>query len=73
MANAIAKRSGRDTKAADELNEQFHLVLREAAAKREARARTQVNTDAAAAAEASRALFALARGRTEPETGLDRR
>lgn len=64
MTRTIDKSSGRDTSAADLLNEQFHVLLRDAADKREGRARTQVKEDAAAAAEESRALFALARSQT---------
>jgi hypothetical protein len=69
MTSAIDNNSGRDTSAADLLNEQFHVLLRDAADKREGRARTQVKEDAAAAAEESRALFALARGQTGSRPG----
>jgi hypothetical protein len=69
MTGAIDNKSGRDTSAADALNEQFHVLLRDAADKREGRARTQIREDAAAAAEESRALFALARGQGQPVPG----
>jgi hypothetical protein len=62
MTHATDKRSTRDTSGEDLLNEEFHALLREAADKREGRARVQSTEDAAAAAEESRALFALARG-----------
>jgi hypothetical protein len=64
MTYATAKRSGRDSAAVDLLNEQFHALLRDAADKREIRARAQVTDDATAAAEESRALLALARGQS---------
>ena len=71
MAHANAKRSGRDSAAADLLNEQFHALLRDAADKRAVRARTQDTEDATAAAEESRALFALARGQSGSRAGLE--
>ena len=69
MTQAIDKRSRRDTSAEDQLNEEFHALLREAADKREGRARVQSREDAVAAAEESMALFALARGQTKPRSG----
>jgi hypothetical protein len=69
MTQAIDKRSSRDTSAEDQLNEEFHTLLREAADKREGRARVQSREDAVAAAEESMALFALARGQTKPRSG----
>jgi hypothetical protein len=51
------------------LNEKFQTLLRDAAETREGRARTHVTLDAAAAAEESRALFALARGLAGPVPG----
>jgi hypothetical protein len=61
MSNATSRPAGRDTAAEAELNEQFQTLLRDAADTREGRARTHTTQDAAAAAEESRALFALAR------------
>ncbi|MGD0122665.1 MAG: hypothetical protein ABSC46_08910 [Candidatus Limnocylindrales bacterium] len=69
MTQAIDRRSSRDTAGEDLLNEEFHALLREAANKREGRARVQSTEDAVAAAEESRALFALARGQTKPRPG----
>jgi hypothetical protein len=71
MTQATGKRSSRDTSTDDLLNEQFHALLREAADKREGRARSQSREDTVAAAEESRALFALARGQTKPRRGYD--
>jgi hypothetical protein len=71
MTQAKDKRSSRDTSAEDLLNEEFHALLREAADKREGRARVQSKEDAVAAAEESRALFALARGQTKPRPGSE--
>ncbi len=68
MTHAIGQPAGRDVSADERLNEQFHTLLREAADKREGRARTQSKEDSAAAAEESRALFALARGTPKPES-----
>ncbi len=62
MSNATSRPAGRDTAAEAKLNEQFQTLLRDAAETREGRARTHITQDAAAAAEESRALFALARG-----------
>ena len=62
MANPTSRPAGRDTAAEAVLNEKFQTLLRDAADTREGRARTHVTLDAAAAAEESRALFALARG-----------
>jgi hypothetical protein len=62
MANPTSRPAGRDTAAESVLNEKFQTLLRDAAETREGRARTHVTLDAAAAAEESRALFALARG-----------
>lgn len=45
----------------DRLNERFQTLLREAAEKREGRARTQLNDDAIAASRESAALLDLAR------------
>jgi len=45
----------------DELNEQFHTLLREAAEKREERAIAQSTADAAAAKQESADLLALGR------------
>jgi hypothetical protein len=45
----------------DEVNEQFHSLLREAAEKREERALAQLTADAAAAKQESADLLALAR------------
>jgi hypothetical protein len=61
VSNATSQPAGRDTAAEAELNEQFQTLLRDAADTREGRARTHTTQDAAAAAEESRALFALAR------------
>lgn len=63
------RRSRRDTSGEDRLNEEFHTLLREAADKREGRARVQSSEDAVAAADESRALFALARSKTKPRPG----
>ena len=71
MGQTTDKRSRRDTSAEAVLNERFHVLLREAADKREGRARTQSKEDAAAAAEESRALFALARSQTKPRPGTE--
>ncbi len=59
---ASSRSAGRDTAAEDELNEQFHALLRDAADQREGRAQTNRQADTAAAAEESTALFRLARG-----------
>ena len=69
MTDATDKRSSRNTSGEDIVNEQFHTLLREAADKREGRARVQSREDAVAAAEESRALFALARSQTKPRPG----
>ena len=69
MTHATEKRPGRDTSGEDLLNEEFHALLREAADKREGRARAQSREDTVAAAEESRALFALARSQTKPRPG----
>jgi hypothetical protein len=61
MTQTIDKRARRDTSAEDLLNEEFHTLLREAADQREGRARARSSEEDAAAAEESRALFALAR------------
>jgi hypothetical protein len=71
MTHAIGKRSARDAGSDERLNEQFHTLLREAADKREGRARTQSKEDSIAAAEESRALFALARGTPAPESRIE--
>ena len=71
MTHSKDKRSSRDTNAEDLLNEEFHSLLREAADKREGRARVQSREDAVAAAEESRALFALARGQAKPRPGSE--
>jgi hypothetical protein len=71
MTHANDKRSSRDTSAEDLLNEEFHALLREAADKREGRARVQSKEDAVAAADESRALFALARGEANPRPGSE--
>ena len=55
--NRTNPRAGRD----DQLNEKFHLLLREAAEKREGRARTQSTEDAVAAKQESADLIGLAR------------
>ena len=69
MTDATDKRSSRNTSGEDVGNEEFHTLLREAADKREGRARAQSREDTAAAAEESRALFALARSQTKPRPG----
>lgn len=56
-AKAIPQRSD----ANDELNEQFHTLLREAAEKREERAIAQATADAVAAKQESADLLALGR------------
>ncbi len=48
----------------DRLNEQFHALLRDAAEKREGRARAQSSEDDAAAKRESADLLALARSQT---------
>lgn len=65
----VDRRSRRDTSGEERLNEEFHTLLREAADKREGRARVQSREDAVAAADESRALFALARSQTKPRPG----
>jgi hypothetical protein len=74
MSNATSRPAGRDTAAEAELNERFQTLLRDAAETRESRARTHLTQDVAAAAEESRALFALARGaaRQSPGSGASR-
>jgi hypothetical protein len=49
----------------DRLNERFQTLLREAAQKREGRARTQLTEDAVAAGKESAALLDLARSRRQ--------
>jgi hypothetical protein len=66
MAHITDRPSIRDPNAEAVVNEEFHVLLREAADKRERRARIQSKEDAVAAAEESRALFALARSQTKP-------
>jgi hypothetical protein len=56
-----SKRSSDDERLNEELNEQFHTLLREAAEKREGRARSQSTEDAAAAKQESADLLALGR------------
>jgi hypothetical protein len=69
MSNATSRPAGRDTAAEAELNERFQTLLRDAAETREGRARTHLTQDVAAAAEESRALFALAHNRARQPSG----
>jgi hypothetical protein len=69
MSNPTSRPAGRDTAAEAELNERFQTLLRDAAETREGRARTHLTQDVAAAAEESRALFALARGTARQAPG----
>jgi hypothetical protein len=57
-------RAGHD----ERLNEEFHALLREAAEKREGRARVQSTEDAVAARQESVDLLALARGQANRTT-----
>jgi hypothetical protein len=50
------------SEADDQLNDQFHALLRDAAEKREGRTRIHSSEDAAAAKQESADLLALARG-----------
>jgi hypothetical protein len=61
MASATTNRTNRHVTDDDQLNEKFHSLLREAAEKREGRARTQSTADAIAAEEESADLISLAR------------
>lgn len=56
------RRSSDDEQLNEQLNEQFHTLLRDAAEKREGRARIQSTEDAVAAKQESADLLALARG-----------
>jgi hypothetical protein len=61
MAGATSNRKDRNGTDDDRLNEQFHSLLREAAEKREGRARIQSTADAIAAEQESADLIGLAR------------
>ena len=61
MAGATTSRTNRHFTDDDQLNEKFHSLLREAAEKREGRARTQSTADAVAAKQESADLIGLAR------------
>jgi hypothetical protein len=61
MAGATTNRTDRHGPDDDRLNEEFHSLLREAAEKREGRARTQSTADAIAAEKESADLIGLAR------------
>jgi hypothetical protein len=61
MTEAKSGRAKRSASDDDLLNEQFHTLLRDAAAKREERERTQSAEDAVTSKQASADLLALAR------------
>jgi len=61
MTRTKDKATPQRSDANDELNEQFHTLLREAADKREERAIAQSTADAAAAKQESADLLTLAR------------
>jgi hypothetical protein len=63
MTRNKAKATPPRSEATDELNEQFHTLLREAAEKREERALVQSTANAVAAKQESADLLALARSR----------
>ncbi|HEX7498070.1 MAG TPA: hypothetical protein VF344_06370 [Candidatus Limnocylindrales bacterium] len=64
MTRTKSKATPRPPEANDELNEQFHTLLREAAEKREERALVQATATAAAAKQESADLLALARSQS---------
>jgi hypothetical protein len=61
MAGATTSRTNRHFTDDDQLNEKFHSLLREAAEKREGRARAESTADAIAAEQESADLIGLAR------------
>ena len=65
MAGTTTNRTHRRGNDDDLLNEKFHTLLREAADKREGRARTQSTADAVAAKEESADLISLARSQDQ--------
>jgi hypothetical protein len=65
MAVRIQRRTDPQT-SDDRLNDEFHVLLRDAAAARKERAQMQSSGDANAAREESDALLALARGQRTP-------
>lgn len=64
MTRTKDKATPRRSDANDELNEQFHTLLREAAEKREERALVQSTANAVAAKQESADLLALARAQS---------
>jgi hypothetical protein len=68
MTTTTTNRTNREGSVDDRLNEKFQTLLREAAEKREDRARIQSTEDAAAAKQESADLIGLARsqGRRRP-------
>jgi hypothetical protein len=63
MAGTSTNRTNREDSDDDRMNEKFHTLLREAAEKREGRARTQSAADAVADKQESADLISLARSR----------
>ena len=61
MAGTTSKPADTTDDADDRLNEEFHTLLRDAAEKREGRARIRSSEDAAAARQESADLIGLAR------------
>jgi hypothetical protein len=72
MTRTKAKAAAPRSEANDELNEQFHTLLREAAEKREERALVQATANAAAARQESADLLALARTQGRRPTQAER-
>lgn len=62
MIRTTSGRTNQGSSDNERLNDQFHTLLREAAEKREGRARVQSTEDAVAARQESADLLALARG-----------
>jgi len=72
MTRTKDKATPQRSDANDELNEQFHTLLREAADKREERAIAQSTADAVAAKQESADLLTLARSQGLPRPSPER-
>ena len=72
MTRTKEKAAPQRSEANDELNEQFHTLMREAAEAREGRALLQSTEDVAAAKQESADLLALARGKGSRRSPAER-